>query len=228
MPSGGKRPGSRPAGHWSGCRDQPCHPAARPRHARPLPARQGHPPPAQDPRRRRTCPPVTNASPSSNGGPGRRAARSKTWPNAVIVRGYAAWYHLRRLRRESERHHITAEQAKMTTGGRWSAACSTTTATPSRPGRPACSCCSTDSPWPASPASPATRSPAPVPGPAAPRHHTTGTARTPGRARPPAPQPPPRAARHPHQHRGSLGRTSAHSPAAYAAQVSRRGPVAAF
>jgi hypothetical protein len=28
-----------------------------------------------------------------------------------IVRSFAAWHHLRRLRRESERHHITAEQA---------------------------------------------------------------------------------------------------------------------
>jgi len=28
-----------------------------------------------------------------------------------IVRSFAAWHHLRRLRRDSERHHITAEQA---------------------------------------------------------------------------------------------------------------------
>ena len=28
-----------------------------------------------------------------------------------IVRSFAAWHHLRRLRRESERHHITAEQS---------------------------------------------------------------------------------------------------------------------
>jgi len=83
VPSGGKRAGEPSCGTLERM-PRSAMPASRPATARSTATRPARSPAtcARSSWPAASCPPVTNASPSSNGGPGRRAARSKTWPNA--------------------------------------------------------------------------------------------------------------------------------------------------
>ena len=134
-----------------------------------------------------------------------------------IVRSFTAWHHLRRLRRQSGRHHITAEQADhvqhqiratvrliswlRSTGTNLAACTQRDIDTWLASGTQSCYHARAFVAWATTRGH--TRGldiPTRARSSADPGHHAPGAARTPGRARPPAPGPPPRThRRRPHR-----------------------------